>query len=121
MTDRQSTIDFPDPAARRTDPETSHMAADDAKLTASRGRKLALCALLRFGPMTDFELADRTGLQQNSIGKRRLDCQRVGLVRKCLGMNDEPIRRATPTGSSAQVWELTPAGVDKAIEWLKIL
>lgn len=108
---------FEEPVARSTDPETSHMAAEDATVTASRGRYLAARTLLVAGPCTDFDLADLTGLQQNSIGKRRLDLQRAGMVEPLRNRAGEPIRRASPTGSRAQVWTLTTKGRRIAREW----
>jgi predicted transcriptional regulator len=103
-------IDFNDPNARNTDPETSHGAAEDATFKASKHRVLALKTLHRFGPLTDFELAFRTGLQQTSIGKRRKECQDAGLVTTLLGVNGEKVKRPAPSGSSALVWTLTAEG-----------
>lgn len=106
---------FQEPAARASDPETSHEAAALAKFKASPHRILCLQALMR-GPMTDFELATVTGLQQTSIGKRRLDCQRAGLVSHYLepvvsGLREPlPLKRKSPSGALAFVWEITPAG-----------
>jgi len=50
--------------ARRTDPDTSHGAAEDALDNAATNRQLAL-EVHRRNPngLTDFELADLTGLQ----------------------------------------------------------
>jgi len=95
--------------ARSTDPETSHEAARDASKKAPNHRLIALQALSDYGPMTDYELADKTGLQQNSIGKRRKDCQDVGLV-DFYSPNGEKERRQTPSGSSAYVWQITNQG-----------
>lgn len=77
---RPKPIRFPYPLARNSDPSTSFEAARNASFKASAHRVKALQALFDFGPMTDFELADATGLQQTSIGKRRKDCQDVGFV-----------------------------------------
>jgi DNA-binding transcriptional ArsR family regulator len=93
-----------------TDLETSHEAAVDASFKASKHRLMALKALLEVGPMTDYQLASATGLQQNSIGKRRKDCQDAGLVTFFLDENSEKVRRKTPSGSSAFVWEITEEG-----------
>ncbi len=92
---------FP-PAARLTDPDTSHAAAEDAQENASTHRARAL-ALLQSHPdgLTDFELADLTGLQQTSIGKRRGELRDRGLVR------DSGRRRPAPSGSLAIVWVAT--------------
>jgi len=107
---RLKRIDFDEPNARNTDLETSHEAARDATFKASKHRIFALDALNRFGPLTDFELATRTGLQQTSIGKRRKECQDAGLVTVLLGASGEKIKRPAPSGSSALVWVLTAEG-----------
>jgi DNA-binding transcriptional ArsR family regulator len=90
------------PVARRTDPATSHVAAKRATVNAGTNRALAL-RLLREAPdgLTDFELAERAGLQQTSIGKRRGELRDQGLV--C----DSGRRRPAPSGSPAIVWEAT--------------
>ena len=95
--------------ARRNDLETSHEAARDASKKAPNHRVIALQALSEHGPMTDYELAEKTGLQQNSIGKRRKDCQDIGLVDFFM-LDGEKERRKTPSGSSAYVWQITELG-----------
>jgi len=112
----QTLIDFPVPNARNTDPETSHDAAEDASFKASKHRLLALKALFTYGAMTDYELAARTGLQQNSIGKRRKDCQDAGLVTVLMDVNGGKVRRPAPSGSSALVWTLTATGQDYVLK-----
>lgn len=87
------------PLARATDPGTSHGAAAQTKARAPRHRELAL-KVLREHPegLSDFELAAITRVPQTSIGKRRLELQRMGLV----AATDE--RRPSPTGTPAMVW-----------------
>jgi transcription initiation factor IIE alpha subunit len=94
---------------RRTDPETSYDAAVDASKNVGNHRVIALQTLLEHGAMTDFELAEKTGLQQTSIGKRRKDCQDIGLVDYFI-VDGEKQRRKTPSGSSAYVWQITELG-----------
>lgn len=93
-----------DPTARTTDPWTSHEAARRAKPKAETNRALALKALRAAGPagLTDFQLAEVTGVQQTSIGKRRGELVKAGLVEKVPG-----VRRPSPSGSPAQVWRAT--------------
>lgn len=100
--------DFDNPQARRTDPETSHDAAKDALLSASQGRLLVMRWLLK-RPMTDFELAHATHWQQTSIGKRRGECMKAGLVEPVM-CGDQVIKRPAPSGSLAIVWAPTLAG-----------
>ncbi len=87
------------PLARATDPGTSHGAAAQARTRAPRHRELAL-RILQEHPegLTDFELGAYCGLQQTSIGKRRLELQRMGLV-EATGE-----RRPSPSGTPAMVW-----------------
>ena len=97
------------PVARDTDPETSHVAAKIATMSASAGRMAALRHLAE-RPMTDFELAEASGMQQTSIGKRRGDCVPHGLVEPMLDSAGKKVTRPSPTGSPAIVWQITQAG-----------
>jgi hypothetical protein len=97
------------PTSRPSDPETSHDAARDATFHASKSRLLALYCLAKHGPCTDYELEAFTGRQKNSIGKRRLDCQRAGLV-EVLVVDGIKQRRPGPSGSDCLVWQLTSKG-----------
>jgi hypothetical protein len=106
---------WPYPLARNSDPSTSFEAARDASFKASAHRIKALQAFFDFGPMTDFELADVTRLQQNSIGKRRKDCQDAGLVDVLTNEDGVKVKRPAPSGSKALVWKLTQAGRDYVI------
>ena len=98
------------PLARNNDPETSHEAAKDVSVRASAHRLLAMQTLDRHGALTDHELAARTGLQHNSIGKRRKDCQDAGMVERLLDADGNSIKRPAPSGSKALVWTLTEKG-----------
>lgn len=86
--------------ARSTDPDTSWDAARDAILNANTHRARALQELVAAGStgLTDFELADRTGLAQTSVGKRRGELRDAGFV------IDSGDRRPAPSGSAAIVW-----------------
>lgn len=95
------------PRARATDPSTSHEAARRVKAGTDKA------AVLRVhhnhpGGLTDFELADRMGRAQTSVGVRRGSLVRDGLVVAT------ETRRATPSGAMAIVWRITPDGVDVA-------
>lgn len=101
--------EFPEPTARATDPITSHQAADDAKRNVKATRKQVLLAHASHpSGLTDYELADIVGLQQNSAGKRRGDLRDVGYVEQT---GD---RRPAPSGSSCIVWRITRDGLDVA-------
>ena len=103
----QLALSLDPPRARTADPDTSHAAA--AQQTPERrakGHHLVLAAL-HAQPLTDFELAERTGWQQTSIGKRRGELVSAGLVERTED------RRPTPSGATAIVWRITPAGIDR--------
>jgi DNA-binding transcriptional ArsR family regulator len=86
-------------SARRGDPETSHQAARDAHVNAKTHRARVLAMLEAHpGGLTDFELAERLGLQQTSAGKRRGELRDAGLV------VDSGSKRPAPSGSAAIVW-----------------
>lgn len=111
----QGQLDFSAPTSRRTDPDTSQEAAEDAARFARPNRLLALKLLSR-GAMTDYELAHESGLQQNSIGKRRGECMDRGLVRKFY-KGDFVVKRRTPSGSLSIAWEITEQGRDFLERW----
>lgn len=103
----QQAITWPDPdrdpAVRVNDPDTC---VQPSEPRMSKGRWQALTALWWRGPSTDFELADVTGTAQTSIGKRRGELVKAGLVEATSE------RRPSPSGSPAVVWRLTGAGRD---------
>src|SRR5262245_50303240 len=88
------------PSARATDPDTSHEAGKRNPVGRATDRHRALVALAD-GPLTDFELADRTGRAQTSIGKRRRELVSLGFV------ESTGERRPSPSGSPALVWRVT--------------
>lgn len=96
---------FLEPRARLTDPDTSHDAAVLAAPRASKHRIKAARVLARFPEgLTDFELAEKTGVAQTSIGKRRFELGEAGYV------EDAGLKRPAPSGSPAKVWRITEAG-----------
>ncbi len=98
------------PSARSTDPGTSHMAAARATVPMKlyAGQRRALHAIVAAGQrgLNDFELADRTGSKQTSIGVRRGELARAGLVTR------SGRRRPSDTGEPADVWIATDLGID---------
>lgn len=112
--DRQYTLDeLLDrlPKTRTRDWVTSVEAA--AGVRQSAGRLLALRTLAANpSGLTDFELADLTDRQQTSIGKRRGELFKFGLVEVALDVHGQPIKRPAPSGSLALVWRVTQAGMD---------
>jgi len=103
---------FEEPNARANGLPTAKEAAILARLKASDHRRACLEKLFENPTgLTDYELQDLTGVQQTSIGKRRLECQRAGLVAAAWG-ELTVTRRRTPSGAMAQVWWITIDGVD---------
>ena len=93
------------PGARTTDPETSHLAADAHPGIRAKDRKMVLQAMAANPEgLTDYELADIVGRQQNRAGKRRGELRDAGLVEETLE------RRPAPSGASAIVWRITATG-----------
>ena len=97
------------PAARYSDPVTSHQAAQKAEMRASEYRLMVLLQLLA-GPKTDFDLAAATGKKQCSIGKRRGECRDAGLVRELRDGRGELVKGKSDIGSPVLTWEITQAG-----------
>lgn len=117
------------PRHRTGDQHTSIAAARAAGFRASEGRLIALRTLAAHADgLTDFELADLTGIAQTSIGKRRGECAAAGLVeavmisKESVDDDDEfgvktaqetvTLKRPAPSGSAAIVWRITQAGLD---------
>lgn len=94
------------PIARLSDPVTSHVAAADAAHNAPTNRARALEALRQAGEngLTDFELAAVVNVAQTSIGVRRKELQRAGLVEAVMGPDGRTLKRPAPSGSLAIVW-----------------
>lgn len=90
---------FP-PAARATDPTTSHQAE---AAVARSGQRAAICervlAQLRRGEATCGELADLLELHCHVIGRRTSDLERLGLIEK-----SGKVRRWAKSGRWQSVW-----------------
>lgn len=103
-----------EPAARVTDPVTSHQAAKAQTPTKVRSEHRLVLSLLQWEPLTDFDLAARASqalgrkVKQTSIGVRRSELVKAGLVR------DSGTKGVSDTGSPAIRWCLTEAGVREA-------
>lgn len=104
---------FGEPKARRTDPETSHQAAERMKPLANADRFAVLMEHYRNpAGLTDFELAGNLGRLQTSLGMRRNELRAAGMI------ETTTMRRPTPSGSPAIVWRITEAGKSLAKEAL---
>jgi predicted ArsR family transcriptional regulator len=71
---------FTTPAARRTDPATSHAAARSAHALAADHNARILAALRQWGAMGKDGIAHRTGLSGVAVARRLTELERTGLV-----------------------------------------
>lgn len=100
MTETSIAID-PQRLARRTDPLTSHQAAQHAQKFAPKQHARIQEALEMIGhPAGAHEIAEIAGLTQVQVCKRLPEMQRAGLV--------EPTGETRPTGwgGSERLWRL---------------
>jgi hypothetical protein len=69
------------PQARRTDPETSHAAAAQAKELQAKHQRIIVAALEQFGPAGKDRLAALTCLTGTQIARRTVELERAGVIR----------------------------------------
>jgi hypothetical protein len=88
------------PAARRTDPSTSHLAAEQITASGQRGQQQAQAtAAVRAMPgLTSFELAMKTRLDRYMLARRLPECVTAGTVRK------GEAKTCSITGRQALTW-----------------
>jgi predicted ArsR family transcriptional regulator len=89
---------------RNSDPIQSHAAADRAAQFAGSHRARILAALQQHGPRTAHELERITGLTVVQIDRRMHELCKSGDA-KAHTVNNLELKRGTPTGGLAQVWE----------------
>lgn len=78
----QLTIEMYDlPRARRTDPSTSHKAAERAASFAGSHSERILVELIRVGSGTAKSISENTGLTVVQIDRRLVEMQRKGFIR----------------------------------------
>ena len=98
-----STFGEDSPRARRTDPITSHEAADSNDVTRSIGWVLSL--LHNVGPLADHEIEAAARRRDVRFTGQRLRTARAALVRQGK-VTDSGETRLTLNGRRAQVWQL---------------
>lgn len=79
----QMGLDFTAPAeprARRTDPATSHEAAESARALAARHHRVIVAALREHGPMGKDRIAHVTGLTGVAVARRMSELRSQGLA-----------------------------------------
>jgi hypothetical protein len=85
---RQMSIEF-EPGSRKSDPETSRMAATQAKEMAAKHHRMIVDVLSQYGPLGKDGIASRLrGLDGVAVCRRLTELQRAG--------------RITPTGRNVQ-------------------
>lgn len=97
-------VQLMDELARITDPAQSHDAADRARQFAPSHRDRIKAALEQHGPRTAHELEPLTGLTVVQIDRRMHELCKCGEARP-LVVNGQEVKRGTPSGGMAQVWE----------------
>lgn len=89
------------PRARRSDPATSHRAAESMVASAEAQRERIYWSLIRAGgPLTADEIAVREGLSMEQVCRRLPELARVGRLEQL------EATRPTRTGRPAQLWQL---------------
>lgn len=106
MPDQLDIFDLAQPAARNSDPWTSHAAAE-AFPSGRKNDRLRVLFAHGANPdgLTDFELAVLVGRQQTSAGKRRGELMAQGYILPT------DTHRPAPSGSAAIVWKITETGL----------
>ena len=96
----QAELFTPMPRARKPDPATSHVAAQKAAGSANAHRQRIVAALRAKPGMTYREIAEATGLEPVAVGRRLIECERMGTAR--------PGGEQTQGGRTMRTW--WPAG-----------
>src|SRR5690348_8790511 len=88
------------PAARRSDPESSHLAAEEITRSGKRGQQQAqtIAAVRAFPGSTTFELAMRTDIDRYVLARRASECETGGAIRR------GEIKRCSVSGRMALTW-----------------
>jgi hypothetical protein len=99
------------PAARASDPFTSHAAGIKGRDRAPNTRLRVLAALVEYwestgAGLTDDGVASWLEIPPTSAGKRRVELQRAGFVEPADGIG------TTRNGAAALLWKPTTAGVE---------
>jgi DNA-binding MarR family transcriptional regulator len=87
-------------AARRSDPQTSILAAEFIQARVSQREAEVLAALKEFGPQTSEEIAERLGRKHNNVSPRCAPLRGKGLIEQ----RGTVISKTT--GRPAIVWAL---------------
>jgi hypothetical protein len=96
----QLTLDLPPPAARRRDPDTSHIAAAAARDLQVRHQQMILDCLRKHGPLGKDGIAARTRLDGVQVCRRLSELDRARII--------EPTGATVPStsGRMEREWRL---------------
>ena len=88
------------PAARGSDPVTSHLAAESHTASGKRAeqQRMTAAAVREYPGCTMAELSQHTGIDRYVLGRRISECETAGLVKRALK------RRCMVTGRAAEPW-----------------
>ena len=88
------------PAARRTDPTTSHEAARGAGRMANTHRLIIIEAMKKHPNLTSAEIAHCTGLERHQAARRLPELRKLGVA------VNGPARRCHVLGTMQMTWRL---------------
>ena len=94
----------PQTLARRSDPETSHKAAERVAEFANGHHEQIVGVLRKHGRLTVYEIASFCSLDAHRCGKRMKELEGAGLARVVVE-NGVVVEKRTPSGRMARVWE----------------
>ena len=92
---------------RRSDPETSRKAAEQAQPKMTERRQIVLRHFLQFTAMTDLDLQGLCSNHGSTYRTRRSELQRMGYIA-------DSGRRIEQRGSNRIVWTITSEGIKAA-------
>lgn len=96
----QLDLTLPAPRARRTDPATSHRAAERANtFSPSHGERIVQ-TLREHGPLTPKQIAHRSGIDYVAVQRRMTELRARRMVRVLLSGEGEPL-----VLDGCRVWE----------------
>lgn len=111
------------PAARTTDPATSHVAAQAAIIGFTRYVYQTLWLYSGYGE-TDEDAWKRSAeleagqWRQGTVAKRRHRAMEKGLIEEKVELTGTPVTRALDSGLQGIVWSLTDKGRELYVKWL---
>jgi hypothetical protein len=89
---------------RRTDPETSKVAALRAGEFAAAHHAKIVGSLVTQGAATIYELAERVGIDHVAVARRMAELERLTVARPKVE-DGKPVTRPGPKGRGCRVWE----------------